>query len=65
MVGRGDGWLAYQFDAAVSLLGRYLDNKVQQYDDKGEPKHELGDLLSDRALGKAAKYASIGRLKDL
>jgi len=61
MVGRGDGWLAYQFDAAVSLLGRYLDNKVQQYDDKGEPKHELGD----RALGKAAKYASIGRLKDL
>lgn len=65
-----DGWLAYQFDMAVSLLGRYIDGKLSEHDDKGKPTHTLPGLLADATGGDAGsrergKYASPGKLRDL
>lgn len=42
-----DAWRAYQFDQAVSLLGRYVDNRMGEFNDHGEPKHTLTEVLAD------------------
>jgi len=49
---------------AVTLLGRYIDGRLAEHDDKGRPKHTLPALLADparvvRGDGSArGKYAS-------
>lgn len=51
-----DGWVAYQVDAAVSLLGRWVDGRLAQTDERGRPVHTLAALLAGRAAseGEAA-----------
>lgn len=47
-----DPWLAYQLDAAVSLLGNAVESalleKVEITEGKTRPKYTLEQLLSDR-----------------
>lgn len=47
VVGIDDEWLAYQFDIAVFSWGRHVNNKLAEHDDKGKPKYDLEDILSD------------------
>jgi len=43
-----DGWWeCYQFDRAVSWLGRYVENKMSELNRDGEPMHTLEDLLAE------------------
>lgn len=49
-----DRWLAYQFDAAIALWGRWVDNKLEATDSKGKPKHTLDALLADADPGQRA-----------
>lgn len=42
-----DTFVAYQFDSAVRNAGVAIENKMNELDDKGKPKHELRDILKD------------------
>lgn len=39
-------WEAYQFDLATLELGRFIENKLAETDDKGKAKHTISELLS-------------------
>lgn len=62
-------WWCYQFDAAVSHLGRTIESKLNMTDSKGNRVHTLDTLLApSRPQGKvipineaAAFFASKGR----
>lgn len=50
-------WLAWQFDQAVLMFGTWVDNKLNERDDNGKPKHKLDSLLGQakkRKLNRAA-----------
>jgi len=38
-------WTCYRFDNAVSCLGRFVENKVNQRDKDGEPLYTVESLL--------------------
>lgn len=40
-----DHWTPLQFDAAVSYLGNYISNKLEERDKNGERLHTLENLL--------------------
>lgn len=52
-LGIEDEWARFQFNGAVSLLGRYVQNKLNECDDKGNPVNELADVLA--RIGPNAK----------
>ncbi len=42
---RNNVWLKWQFDNAVLLFGTYIENKLNERDKEGKPKHKLETLL--------------------
>ncbi|MBN1814713.1 MAG: hypothetical protein JXA14_22930 [Anaerolineae bacterium] len=46
-----DGWAAYQLDLACMIFGTWVENKLEEHDKKGKPKHTLADLLREPAAG--------------
>jgi hypothetical protein len=44
-----DPWAAYQLDVAVMEFGTWVENKLNERDSKGKPKHTLGKLLGESA----------------
>lgn len=45
MVGVEDPWAAYQLDAAVLTLGRWIENKLAEHNKDGSPKWTIERLL--------------------
>lgn len=43
-----DRWLAYEFDNAVFMYGRWVNNKRQETDKKGRPLYSIEDILSGK-----------------
>lgn len=58
LVGVPDPWAAYQFDMAVAQFGTWVENKLQERDKAGKPKHALAGLLDD-APASAQQFAPI------
>jgi hypothetical protein len=54
-------WWCFQFDAAVSHLGRTIEGKLQETDDKGRKLHRLEDFFPK--IETAKKNPSISQLK--
>lgn len=53
LIGIGDIYTAYQFDAAVAALGRYVDNKLEERDKKTlEPVYRNLDAVLATARKK-------------
>jgi hypothetical protein len=51
ILGCDDWFTAHQFNAAVSWFGRYVENRLHEYDDKAKrPKYSLEELLSPDPL---------------
>lgn len=46
--GTMDVWTAYQLNQAIATVGRYIENKLAERDDKGVPLTTLEKLLSTR-----------------
>lgn len=47
---REDAWTAYQYDAACSFLGLWLDNRLAETEKRGKkmvPKYTLEKLIAD------------------
>jgi len=46
---RRQPWLAYSLDRFITAWGRYLENKLQEYEDDGQqqrsPRYSLSELL--------------------
>ena len=42
---RGNPWLAYQFDNAVMLFGRWVESKLAERTEDNKPKHRPETLL--------------------
>lgn len=42
-------WLAYQFDEAVFMYGRWVENKLAEVDKKGKPKYTIDDVINNNA----------------
>ncbi len=49
-----DWWTGYMLDAAVSLFGTWIENRLAEYDFNAKPsprpKYKLKDLLSDAPM---------------
>ena len=41
-------WEAYSLDLATLQLGRWIEGKLDERNDKGKPIHKLSDLLSEK-----------------
>ena len=52
---RGNPWLAWQFDNAVALFGRWVENRIAAHDEQGKP---LFKTLA-AALGDPAKRVTV------
>lgn len=56
LLGLDDTWTAIQFDAAVSLFGVWIDNKIDEmdYTDPKHPRHRytLDQLLNEDNTGQ-------------
>ncbi len=48
IIGISDTWLAYDFDNAVFVYGRWVNNKRQETDKKGKPLYAIEDILSGK-----------------
>lgn len=48
-LGLTDTWTAIQFDAAVSYFGRWVDNRLSEFEKDGSAKYRLEDLLADES----------------
>jgi hypothetical protein len=48
LTGMDDTWTALQFDNAVTLFGRFIENKLEETDSKGKYVNKLSDLLDDK-----------------
>ena len=59
IVGIDDEWAAYQFDQAVVFVGVYINNKLNEIDDKGKHIHSIGDLLADRVVDPASDLKNV------
>lgn len=51
LLGLKDEWTSIQFDNAVSFLGVYIENKLNETTKQGRPKYKLEDLLADAPRG--------------
>lgn len=64
LLGLDDTWTALQFDAAVSLFGIWIDNRLNEYDYESKPprpKYRLENLLND----KPSMFASLKGIKGI
>lgn len=57
-----DEWTPFQFDAAVSYFGVWVENKLNQFDKKsGKPLHKLEDLLDgNETKSWSSFFAALG-----
>lgn len=64
-----DGWwTCVQVDAAVIALGIEVENRLNEFDDDGKPKHTLDDILKGKPKQKLpnniiglAGFLSVGK----
>ncbi len=54
-----DDWLAFTFDAAVSLYGRYVTSEMNRQDKNGNYVRKLDDIIKN---GEARKSGTIEQL---
>lgn len=54
-----DIWTPLQFDAAVSYFGTWIENRLSQIDDKGNPLYELENLLDDTVNDEASAMKAV------
>ena len=47
LIGMRDCWTAYALDHAVMTFGIYIDNKLHERDDDGNPVNSLSELLDE------------------
>jgi hypothetical protein len=59
MVGIKPNWLAYQFDGAVMIYGRYVDNESKRVKKDGKPERSLSDIIE---FGERPKRGSLEML---
>lgn len=52
-------WEAYQLDLCALQVGRWIENKLQERDDKGKPIHTLARLLDAEATQPATEFRSL------
>lgn len=57
-----DWWTAYQFDNAITWAGGYIENKLSEYDAKGNRKYTLEFLLADRNKPKNPTFEEMKRM---
>ena len=64
LLGAPDWFTAFQFDAAVSYFGNFIDGKLAETDDDHKPVHTLSDLLDDKPSEKrvATDYSRLKRV---
>lgn len=43
-----DSWAAYQLDHAAAVLGRWVEGKLAERDEQGQPVHQLVSLLGTK-----------------
>lgn len=64
LIGFPDPWAAIQFDLAVSWFGHYVEAKLNEFDDHGHSRYQLGELLSTREEN-TQKFISILKAEGL
>jgi hypothetical protein len=47
VIGLRNGWLAWSFDNAVSLYGRFVEAELSRTDKDGKPIRTLNDILKN------------------
>lgn len=50
--GERDIYAELAFDNAVTWVGRYIEGKLNEMDDKGTPKYRLEDILKPPGVSK-------------
>ena len=55
-------WEAYQLDLCALQVGRWIENKLNERDDKGKPIHTLGQLLDEEEQKPATEFRSMAGL---
>lgn len=56
-----DSWAAYQLDHAALMLGRWVEGKLSERDEQGQPVHQLVSLLDVEELGSSDFRSLSGR----
>ncbi|MGE0278187.1 MAG: hypothetical protein AB7R40_22555 [Nitrospiraceae bacterium] len=52
-------WEAYQLDLCALQVGRWIENKLNERDDKGKAIHTLGRLLDEDGKAPATEFRSM------
>lgn len=52
-------WEAYQLDLCALQVGRWIEGKLAERDDKGKPKHTLAKLLDEEEKQPATEFQSM------
>lgn len=52
-------WEAYQIDLCALQVGRYIESKLNERDEKGKPLHTLAKLLDEEEKQPATEFASL------
>lgn len=55
-------WEGYQLDLCALQVGRYIENKLNERDDKGKPVHTLAKLLDEEEKQVAGEFRSMAGL---
>lgn len=56
-------WESYQLDVATLQLGRWIEGKLSERDEKGKPVYRLSDLLAGREFAPLAGGKNLKRMK--
>jgi len=55
-----DGWWeSLQFDRAVTYAGRFIENKLNELDSKGNHTHTMEELLGENTNNQQAGFAGL------
>lgn len=52
-------WEAYQVDLCTLQVGRHIENKLNEHDDKGKPLYTLAKLLDEEEKQPATEFRSM------
>ena len=63
VLGVEDAWAAYQLDAAVLTLGRWVENKLAEHHKDGSPKWTLEHLLATEKKAKQRQWLDVRSLR--
>ncbi len=55
-------WVAVQFDRAVSWFGRYIESKLDERDQHGEPLYTLEGLLQEPDVDNKSGIAALSAI---